>query len=290
MPLDFPTSRVQQWPSLLRAWASIGADLRASRFRPAVDWNGARRMMDAVRPKLDADAERLEKLLRESRRRFAPLEDPFDVDLGLHRWLDAEREEAYSDWLAWVVLQAKTASRVFRLFGLQPPPDDLLERQSIEVQRECCVPYGHIDHEGRLDLVIRYGDRAMIVVEVKKGGAEAADTAKHTGYKVWLEQQDCLHKCSILLAVSAEEEMYESFSFLSWGELCIEMRVLATVLKDKPQSTLAAAMVLAFVAAVEQNLLGFSAAFVRNICKRQVAFINARVVDHIETFLKKSEV
>src|SRR5262249_55317644 len=152
-----------------------------------------------------------------------------------------------------------------------PPTDSLLELQHVEVQRECCVPHGHVDQEGRLDVVIRYGDRAMLVVEIKKGRAEDADTAKHAGYKQWLQEQDCQHKFSVLLAVSAEEDTYEGFSFLSWSALCIEMRLLAMALKGEPQSRLTAAMVLAFVGAVEQNLLGFSAAFVRNICKGKVA-------------------
>jgi hypothetical protein len=52
---------------------------------------------------------------------------------------------------------------------------------------------------------------------------------------------------------------------------------------------MAAAMVLAFVAAVEQNLLGFSAEFVRKICNRQVGFFSAKVVDYVESFVKKLE-
>jgi hypothetical protein len=279
---------IEQRLKLLRAWASIGAQLRASRsFATAAGWSAARRIMDAVRPILAGEAKRLKNLLAKSRKNLAPLEDPFDVDLGLHRWLGAEREEAYSDWLAWVIQQARTPGRVFKLFGLQPPPDSSLERQRAEVQRESCVPYGHVEREGRLDLVIRFGDRAMIVVEVKKGESEQADTTKQAGYTRWLKKQDCPHKKSILLATAGEEETYEGFSFLSWADLCVEMRLLGMALKE--DSRLAAAMVLAFVAAVEQNLLGFSAGLVRKICQGQVGFFNPRIVDHIEMFLKKSE-
>jgi hypothetical protein len=280
--------QIEQRLKLLRAWASIGAQLRASRsFATAAGWSGAKRIMDAVRPILAGEAKRLKNLLAQSRKKLAPVQDPFDVDLGLHRWLDAEREEAYSDWLAWVIEQARTPGRVFKILGLQLPPDSLLKRQRAVVRREYCVPYGHIDREGRLDLVIRFGGRAMIVVEVKKGESEEADTTKQAGYTLWLDEQDCFHKKSILLATAGEEESYQGFSFLSWADLCVELRLLAMALKR--DSRLAAAMVLAFVAAVEQNLLGFSAALVRNICEGQVSFFNPRIVDHIEMFLKKSE-
>ena len=67
------------------------------------------------------------------------------------------------------------------------------------------------------------------------------------------------------------------------------MRLLAMDLK-KDQHFLTAAMVLAFVAAVEQNLLGFSATFVRKICEGRAVFFNSKVVDHLESFLKKLEV
>jgi hypothetical protein len=49
---------------------------------------------------------------------------------------------------------------------------------------------------------------------------------------------------------------------------------------------MAAAMVLAFVAAVEQNVLGFSAKFVQRICKGNAPFFNAEVVHYMERVLK----
>ena len=91
----------------------------------------------------------------------------------------------------------------------------------------------------------------------------------------------------VFLATSAEEETED---FLSWADVCIEMRLLAIDLcKERDPQLMAAAMVLAFVAAVEQNLLGFSAEFVRKICNRQVGFFSAKVVDYVESFVKKLE-
>ena len=50
-----------------------------------------------------------------------------------------------------------------------------------------------------------------------------------------------------------------------------------------------AAMVLAFVAAVEQDLLGFSRRVVQDICEGRLVLFNVEVVDHIEKFLKRLE-
>src|SRR5439155_19950589 len=87
---------------LLRTWAQLGAELLADRRQSARDWKAARRLIEAVRPKLQFDAQQLRNLLKQSRKRLHPLEDPFDVDVGLHRWLASDREEANSDWLEWV--------------------------------------------------------------------------------------------------------------------------------------------------------------------------------------------
>jgi hypothetical protein len=272
---------------LLSTWASIGANLAASRSRPSADWNAAKRMIVAVRPMMKSGAERLRSLLEESRKKLAPLGEPFDLDLGVHRWLDAEREEAYSDWLEWVIRQAKTAKRVFRLFGLESP-DELTQTAQFEVHREYCIPHGHVDQEGRLDIRISYGDQAIIAIEVKKGDAEGADTAKHGGYSRWLAGLPHPITHGVFLTVSAEEQDYDGFRFRSWADVCIEMRLLAIDF-CKEGRVMAAAMTLAFVAAVEQNLLGFSAESVRKISEGSAIFFNARVVDHIQCFLTATE-
>ncbi len=204
----------------------MGAELLTSRSRDVPSWAPLRRMIDVAREKLAGDRDALQNLLNESRKKLDPLEDPFDVNLGLHRWLEDEREEAYSDWLEWVVRQMPGPKQVFELFDLNPP-EAVLECHEWEVRREYCVPHGHPDQAGRLDLVIRFGDKAIIVVEVKKADAEGADTAKHCGYNRWIEKQNYPHKYPVLLAASAEEEVYENFPFRSWATVCVEMRRLA---------------------------------------------------------------
>jgi hypothetical protein len=131
----------------------MGAALSTSRSRGVSNWDAVHRIIEVAREKLTGDRERLRNLLTKSRNRLAPLEDPFDIDFGLHRWLRAEREEAYSDWLGWVILQMPGPRQVFELFGLNPP-EAVLECREWDVLREFCVPHGHHDQEGRLDLVI----------------------------------------------------------------------------------------------------------------------------------------
>lgn len=288
MSSRLPTPSTDSRSTLLSTWASLGAELRTSRSAVALDWTPVSRMIEVARDKLAGDAKRLRTLLNESRRRFAPLEEPFDVDLGLHRWLDAEREEAYSDWLEWVVRQARDSEQVFRLFHLQSPPKGVIGSQPPEVKREHCVPYGHSGQEGRLDLVIRFGDEALIVVEVKKGDVDSADTDKQIGYKKWVEEQACRYKYSVLLGASAAEETYEGFESRTWATVCLEMRRLAVEFCEEHR-VMTAAIVLAFVGAVEQNLLGFSAELVKGICEDSVDWFNVEVVDYLERFVHRLE-
>jgi hypothetical protein len=168
-------SRQTEWANILRTWASLGAGWA----QPVPSWSSVTGMIKAARPAMEAKASQLRSLLKESSAKLAPLGEPLELDLGLHRWLDAEREEAYSDWLAWVVQQAESPSRVFRLFGLELPADLTSDTALIYVQREVPVAHGHEDQEGRLDLLISIGGEPAIIVEVKKGDADDADTAKH---------------------------------------------------------------------------------------------------------------
>jgi hypothetical protein len=219
-----------------------------------------------------------------------PLEEPLAVDLGLHRWLKAEREEAYSDWLQWVIEQVKQPRQVCRIFGLPLPPD-IAEWQNLPLHtcREDPVPLGHPGHEGRLDLLIRYGSKLLIVVEVKKVGADEADTAKQAGYERSLSAFQTERIERVLLAVHADtQESYGRFRFVSWAEVCIRLRQVASRF-TKENRVMVAAMLVAFVAAVEQNLLGFSAALVRNVRHHQPVPVDPRVVDHLNNYLALEE-
>jgi hypothetical protein len=241
---------------ILRKWAALGRRLAPARPVPRTDWAPARRIADAARAWFAAQAARVAALLQRSNGLLAPLGDPLLTDFGGHRWLSGDREEAYSDWLQWVLQQIGTPRAIFQLLHADEPPGLADWRGEPDVARERTVPRGHDGQKGRLDLVVRFGDLALLVLELKTGTAEAADTAKHTGYKQWIATQSAAHKDAVLIATDAESDEYDGFRFLSWAELCLGLRRLAR--RDCGDGRLVvAAMTLAFVGAVEQNLLGF---------------------------------
>ena len=108
--------------------------------------------------------------------------------------------------------------------------------------------------------MVRYVGKALIVVEVKMTDAEDADTCKQGGYTQWIKKQPepKEHTHSILLVVEAAKEDYHGFTPRRWASLCVALRRIAQTLCREPQRAVLAAMILAFVGAVEQNVLSFS--------------------------------
>src|SRR5262249_14371649 len=143
----------------------------------------------AAQEPLLLESERLRGLLERSNALLAPLADPLLTDFGVHQWLAKAREEVYSDYLKWIVEQLPTPEHVFRLFGINAPTGMALCQENPMVKREVPVPQGHDGQSGRLDLVVRYGEKALIVIEVKKTSAEVADTLKQRGYMQWINEQ-----------------------------------------------------------------------------------------------------
>jgi len=268
--------------TVLRKWAALGAALR-SRSAPIVSWEDARHLIEAAEAKLKIDGERLLDLLRQSEDLLG-LDDPLHVDLGLHRWLSEEREEAYSDWMQWVLQQLQQPDRIFRLFRLAPPAGwEVWKHEIPEIGREYFVAEGHAGHTGRLDVVVNYPGRARLIIEVKKTGAEEADTAKGVGYQRSQEVGDLpgTHCQCVLLATSGARLTYPgNFLFRSWAEVCMELRRVVPLLREQ-LPLITRAMILAFVGAVEQNLLGFSHALVKRITEGQLPLFNARIVDYM---------
>lgn len=254
---------------------------KAIAIRRVPSWDATKPLVEAVRYKLVGEARRLSEVLEQSRRRLHPLTDPFDLDLGLHRRLSGEREEAYSDWLQWVIEQLQGPSEVMMLLGIDPPPDiGLWQFGHPEISREFWVPQGHAGSTGRLDILIRYGSKAVIAIELKRVGAEESDTVKHEGYNTWLNEQTQPYRYAIFIATTAAAKEYINFRFVSWSLICARLRRIAAAYCQSNR-VMVAALMLAFVAAIEQNLLSFSAAQVRNICDGRVGFFNPDVIDHI---------
>src|SRR5580700_121123 len=97
-----------EFAGTLRTWASLSIPGQCS-------WSPVARMIQIA----EAEATKLESgllaLVNASDARFCSisLRDPLVVDAGLNRWLREDREEAYSDWLAWI-FQQLTAMEVFQ--------------------------------------------------------------------------------------------------------------------------------------------------------------------------------
>lgn len=272
----------------LRTWAELGRRLTNLPEPVVVRWDASSRMIRAATPYFKVAAEKLIGLLDESNKLLKPLTDPLQTDFGVHRWLKGDREEAYSDWLAWIVqnLDATAVLDVFalkRLFSDKPLPNVSINDRP-EVKREACVPKGHANKQGRLDLLIRLQPDALLVVETKLGNADQADTAKQEGYAQWLPGPGC-DAYRILLARDGDQELYEGdFRLLKWHELCLCLRRLCTQLIATGQITLAA-MTLAFVGAVEQNLLGLSVAAANAFHRSRASTFDERVVEHLQKWV-----
>jgi hypothetical protein len=269
----------------LKLWAKLGRLQRIARPKHRANWKGMRDLIDAARPKLLADGDELRRLLEKSRRLLDPFGDPFDIDLGMHRWLADDREEAYSDWLQWILGQLQSPIFVYKLLSLEPPSGLDMWGVAPIIERERFVPKGHEGHSGRLDLVIRYANHALIVIEVKKGSADDADTLKQDGYAKWIGQQPEPEKHSILLVTDGDEEVSHNFMVRRWCQICVFLRQLAAR-RPKGLSHTSIALMLAFVGAVEQNLLDMSASHIRRVAKG-AELHSPQVVDHLKTALRE---
>ncbi len=274
---------------LLRQWGHLGAMITAARQQWRGDWTPVQRIIQAAQEPLLLESERLRGLLQRSNALLAPLADPLLTDFGVHRWLATAREEVYSDWLKWIVEQLQTPEYVFRLFGIDDPTAIALCQQTpLTVKREVPVPQGHDGQSGSLDLVVRYGGQALIVVEVKMTDAEAADTDKQQGYMEWIKEQPepKEHQHPILLVVEAAKEDYKGFAPKRWPSLCVVLRQIAQAFCKEPQRLVLAAMILAFVGAVEQHLLSFPASLLQRIHSGQPGRVSPEIGNHINSILK----
>ena len=177
--------------------------------------------------------------------------DPLLADAGLNRWLNKEREEAYSDWLEWILDQLGSAADVLFVLGIAEPDTVAVANihpSTFKIEREVIIP------DGRLDLLLTLDDALMIIVEVKKYSAEFSDTAKQAGYYEWLESKRVPQRKALLLTSDAAEDKYENFSTLLWADVCIRLRCLLPTLRTRI-SLVKTAMFVAFIGAVEANLL-----------------------------------
>jgi hypothetical protein len=243
----------------VRTWASLSRTANSN-------WDSVSNIIRAAEADSAQQELELRRLLNESDARLEAvcLCDPLHAGLGLNRWLRKEREEAYSDWLEWVLQQVQALPRGawHVLWVLGVPEKEIpvaADGTSFEISREFCIP------DRRLDLFFSLEGALAVVVEVKKYSAEVSQTEKQAPYFEWLHKQDCSWKRAILLVTDAAEETSYNFARLRWRELCSRLRALLPAIAERC-GLVKAAMVVAFIGAAETNLLGLVAPDERQDC------------------------
>ena len=207
--------------------------------------------------RLQAD---VEDAIAASDAELSPLRDPLKLNLGEHRWLSHDREESYSDWLAWILQGMSGADEILPLFGLG---DDCARRE---------FGKGSIRREwGRTDVVVRFGDRedagfphldaktpcrGMFIIEVKVAptGKDLPDQLKR--YEEWACNQGVVQKQFALLGTVKPAHDIRPFVFTDWRTLCRRLRRYANGVKRS--DLLRAAAILIFCGAVEENVAKLS--------------------------------
>jgi hypothetical protein len=244
-------------------------------------------LVAASQRRVRLENERLVCLLNRSAALLDPLADPLEEDFGAHRWLCGEREESYSDWLAWILSRLQISSRILAVFG-----DDVTHegwgQERARIGREYPVEAGHDGHAGRVDIRIEVPGTAVIWIELKQTSVEAADVEKNAGYR---RSQDAQHepiKRRILVATSAGGRDYHGFEFRSWSVVCAGLRAAAVELKRDKAVTMAA-MTLAFVGAVEQNILGYPGKLRQRVTRGALISSGVEIADHLESWLSRVE-
>ena len=200
--------------------------------------------------------------------------EPLRVDAGLNRWLKNDREEAYSDWLAWILEQLNAIDVL-----------DVLRVSDANVVAVGIPPHFEVEREyyisgGRLDLLLTLGNELIVIIEVKKSSAEIADTAKQAGYHHWLKLQPFRLHREFLLITDASEEKYEGFTPIRWADVCIRLRRLLPKLCTSV-GLVKTAMIVAFISAVETNLLNLIVP-PADVVDR---LFYAKTLDHLEKYL-----
>jgi hypothetical protein len=289
--LRFPILSGSEYSAALSHWAGWAARLRHSapyesspritELLHLVGWNAAKQLIEGrsrlshkpafrsgqwaivsafvgnCRKVSQSEAAHLYRIYEASKRRLFPLSDPLDVRFHLHRQLSASREEVYSDWLQWVLTQIAgfDAQLIGQILGSSRWRRFVNPHDALAVNREVPVAHGHEGQTGRMDLVISRGDLWLAVIEVKTRSYSNADMAKHKGYGASIPGSS-LSAERIFISVDPPGVDSGDFRFLSWSDICVAIRRTAPALLTAGDA-LTTAMILAFVGAVEQNLLGF---------------------------------
>jgi hypothetical protein len=202
----------------------------------------------------------LDRLMLQSDALLGPkFRDPLHCNLMMKDVLSEAREESYSAALGWSLGQL-SIGQVLDVLGTR----DLKFRgnrwqQSMKwlCDTEIGVPEGHEGQGGRVDMSITFQNDLVAAIEIKTKEYTEHDTAKHRGYSKWVESQASRVQAQmIFIAVRDLEIELHGFRFMNWSDIPAGLRKYAPhVIKNSEYSI--AATYLAFIGAVEQNLLDF---------------------------------
>ncbi len=186
-------------------------------------------------------------LLQASDSLLSPFNDPIRSDL-LTAVLALQREEIYTAALEWL-LRRLPSRTVAAVLGLKARCD----QNAWEIDCERTVRVG--DQRGRLDMVIACEGEARAIVEVKTREYTAEDLEKHELYRAAVIQIPDLSRAEpVFLAVADEGIDLRGFRFISWRDVCLNVRLNAReVIGSRPFPE--TALFLAVLGAIEQNLL-----------------------------------
>jgi hypothetical protein len=265
-------------------WAEWGKAYAAPRpSRP--DWSAVDALIEAAQPRLLEDSKTLRELLERSRDQLK-FTDPLLCDLGLHRCLAKDREESYSDWLAWVLEQLGDAEAVLRVLGVRKQEYQSLCSGSYEIEREAFVKEGAPDCEGRIDLLIHFGDpeQALIGVEVKTWDESYE---KQQGYLNSLGTR-CPHtKCVLVAIPDVSPDSCFGFALRRWQHVSIALRREIAAYVERHDRDIISAMMCGFVAAIELNLLEFGTAAARRAWNSQPIWLSKQLEDYLRETLRE---
>lgn len=250
---------LDQATRFLRQWAALYRNYELTCTDPS-DWQPAMDLLTSAKAVEEKDGKQLTALLKKSDPSFSPLADPLNVDFNTHRWLAAEREEAYSDWLAWLLEQIGDARHLLKFLNYDEQEVQRCAHEKFVVKREVVIT------NRRLDVVVYFGNEPVLLVECKtKWFDENSVRGQLHDYAKWAKDHPTLKRCFFLAVEVGNFECPDGFEFLSWRQISLRVRALVREwMHSYPKhvtcdrSLIVCAMALAFCGAVEQNLLGLS--------------------------------
>ncbi len=139
---------------------------------------------------------------------------------------------------------------------------------------------GDPGRSGRLDLIVCYDGACPLIVEVKLTSAVQAYTAKDIGYADSIGDS-----LKVLLVTESESQVSEGdFQVRLWMDVAIQLRRAVPGLCSEKR-TVVAAMLLAFAAAIEQNLCGLPPHPLRFL-EHGVVINSERLLAHLDEALR----